>query len=368
MAPGYGTKAFRCSRWLPARLWQRLARRQGKGYVHLIVAMADHFEPGVAEDRVQWWCREYPKQIGAFRDSDGFPFRHTYFWPAEQYDRALVQRMAEHCHQGWGELEIHLHHGVAIPDTSANTRRTLSEFRDVLAREHGCLAAREGGSGPQYAFVHGNWALANSAGGRCCGVDDELQILAETGCYADFTLPSAPDISQIAKINAMYECCPPLNRRAAHRNGHNLRVSRYPATFPLIIQGPLMLGIRRHYVPIYIENSAIAARMEATVKRLRLWRRAAIAVEGRSEWIFIKLHCHGMAPRDRDAVLGKPMQQFLKEIAEAAQRDEYRLHFVTAREMVNIALAACAGEQGDPGEYRDYCFHLLSEPEVATIA
>ena len=38
-----------------------------------------------------------------------------------------------------------------------------------------------------YAFVHGNFALANSAGGRYCGVDEEMQILAETGCYADMT-------------------------------------------------------------------------------------------------------------------------------------------------------------------------------------
>jgi hypothetical protein len=28
---------------------------------------------------------------------------------------------------------------------------------------------------------------------------------------------------------------------------------------------------------------------------------------------------------------------------------EYRLHFVTMREMVNIALAACDGRRGNPG-------------------
>ena len=58
-----------------------------------------------------------------------------------------------------------------------------------------------------YGFVHGNFALANSADGHHCGVDSEMQVLAETGCYADFTLP--PGLyhrAHIAKINSLYEC------------------------------------------------------------------------------------------------------------------------------------------------------------------
>ena len=33
---------------------------------------------------------------------------------------------------------------------------------------------------------------------------------------------------------------------------------------------------------------------------------------------------------------------------------DYKLHYVTAREMYNIVKAAEAGEPGEPGEYRDY--------------
>ena len=91
-----------------------------------------------------------------------------------------------------------------------------------------------GGVGPpRYAFVHGNWALANSAQGKFCGVDDEMQILAETGCYGDFTLP-APSSAQVRKINAIYECSLPLNRRAPHRRGRDLQSGRPPKIFPLI--------------------------------------------------------------------------------------------------------------------------------------
>jgi hypothetical protein len=50
------------------------------------------------------------------------------------------------------------------------------------------------------------------------------------------------------------------------------------------------------------------------------------------------------------------MQKFVRElVAGAADRNEI-LHFVSAREMVNIILAACDGREGNPGEFRDYQF------------
>jgi hypothetical protein len=79
-------------------------------------------------------------------------------------------------------------------------------------------------------------------------------------------------------------------------------------------------------------------------------------VRGRPDWLFIKLHCHGMDPTQKSAVLGAAMGQFLRELVEGADERREILHFVTAREMVNIMLAACDGREGDPGEYRDYRF------------
>jgi len=49
------------------------------------------------------------------------------------------------------------------------------------------------------------------------------------------------------------------------------------------------------------------------------------------------------------------MQRFLQELLENGHSGQaYRVHFVTAREMVNIALAACDGRDGNPGAFRDY--------------
>ena len=356
-------------RWLPAYVWQRVTRRAPTGGVHLMIALADHFEPAIVphngfarasqreqEARVERWCREYPRAFESLRDHDDTPFVHTYFYPAEQYEKCLVQQLAEHCRAGWGEIEAHLHHGTTGPDTEENTRRQLLDFRNVLAAEHGGLCYLDGEGPPRYGFIHGNFALANSAGGLNCGVDSEMQVLAETGCYADFTLPPGPAYrTRFAKINSLYECSPPLSRRQAHWSGHDLECGRRPRIFPLMIEGPLMLSFaqpgRRL---ICVETGSLSANNPPSMHRLRLWKRAAIAVKGKPNWLFIKLQCHGMDPRDKEAMLGAPMRQFLRDLIEGAHQRSETLHFVSAREMVNILLAASDGREGNPGDYRDY--------------
>jgi hypothetical protein len=363
-------KATRSLKWLPAYGWQRLTRRLPQaGPVHLIVAIADHFEPsilpqavhlhaGIDEQirRLERWCREYPQAMEPYLDSDHCRFRHTYFFPAEQAERRIIELLVEHCRDGWGEIEIHLHHGIDGPDTGERTRRLLEGFRDLLATL-GCLSRWDGAGPPRYAFVHGNWALANSARGRYCGVDEEMQILADTGCYADFTLPSAPSPAQVSKINALYECGVPLSRRAPHRRGRDLRRGSPPRTFPLIVEGPLGLDFESngHWsARPRIENSEITTRHPPTLRRLELWKRAAIRVQGRPDWLFLKLHCHGMDPRDENAMIGPAMAGFLRDLLEDSRRRGDSVHFVTARELTNIVLAACDGKEGNPGSYRDY--------------
>ncbi|HVB56499.1 MAG TPA: hypothetical protein VNE63_08725 [Candidatus Acidoferrales bacterium] len=371
-------KVLNSMRWLPAYLWQRMTRTQSRiGQNHLILALADHFEPSflpetpgrwapreVQHRRLEKWCRTYPKIFDAWRDSAGFPFVHTYFYPAEQYDRSLLERLAEHCHAGWGEIEIQLHHGVKVPDTAENMRRQLVEFRDSLA-SLGCLSRAQGNPEVRYGFVHGNWALANSCRGHFCGVDEEMQILAETGCYADFTLPSAPNSAQVAKINALYECALPLNSSVPHRRGHNLRINAQPNTFPLIFQGPLMFDFGRRALGALsprIENGALTGANPPSLHRLQLWIEATITVQGRPNWLFVKLHCHGMDPRDESAMVGSAIQRFLGELIGWARENCVMLHFLTAREMVNVALAACDSREGNPSDYRDYRLRLNFRP------
>lgn len=371
---GLGQKLAYAARILPGLAQQRFTRSVPKGKVHLIIALADHFEPAIVpgdgmarapygeqEARMERWCREYPRVVDKWRDSEGRPFVHTYFYPAEQYDRGHISQLAAHCHGGWGEIEVHLHHGIPTPDNAANLRRTMVTFRNKLALEHGCLST-DGQHDPRFCFVHGNFALANAAGGFGCGVDEELQILAEAGCMADLTLPTNPfNPAQRSTINALYECRRPLSERAAYRSGIALRRGHTPNKFPLIVQGPLMMSFVPGMKRPRIDNGAFTAASPPTVQRLTTWKRAMVSVEGKPDWIFIKLHCHSMDPEQEDAVLGAGFRSFLEALVSGPGERGEILHFVSAREMVNIILAACDGKEGNPGDYRDYRFKRWKE-------
>jgi hypothetical protein len=188
-----------------------------------------------------------------------------------------------------------------------------------------------------------------------------MAVLSETGCFVDMTLPTAPfDPSQTAKINSMYECSMPLARRAPQRQGRNLRRDRMPGVYPLIVQGPLLVDFRPNG-RVGIENGSITKANPLTIRRLAMWKQAGVRIEGRPDWLFIKLHCHGMDPNQQNAVLGEPMRRFLEELVQGAARRKETLHFVSAREMTNIILAACEGREGNPGDYRDYKFKRIRD-------
>jgi hypothetical protein len=267
---------------------------------------------------------------------------------------------------GFGEVEIHLHHGIEAPDTPDNLRRILVEFRDVLAQEHKCLSRAPEDDMPRYAFVHGNLALANSAGGRYCGVDSELQILAETGCYADLTMPSAPDRTQVSRINAIYQCGHPLNEQSAHRSGPSLKLGDVPR-LPVIFDGPLTLDWdrRKHGLPFpRIDNGALTSNYPLDFARLNRWRSARIGVLGRPDWVFIKLYCHGFFEYDQHATIGEGMRVFLQQMLEFAERTgEYKVHFASAREAFNMVIAAVDGRKGNPDDYRDYKLRQIMRTE-----
>ena len=105
---------------------------------------------------------------------------------------------------------------------------------------------------------------------------------------------------------------------------------------------------------VRIEHGVIALNNPPSLQRLRLWKQASIQVSGRPDWLFIKLHCHGMDIRDNDVMLGHSICNFLSQLVEGSRQRSETLHFVSAREMVNIILAACDGREGNPGDYRDY--------------
>ena len=386
--PGLLTKLSWSLPWLARYPFWRAAEaarraREPEGPLHLIVVVANHFEPAWAgrgpnlpldeqRRRLDEWCEMARATGAAVRDVDGTPFRHTNFYPAEQYHRPLLDTMAALQAEGLGEVEVHLHHGLDAPDTEANLRRALVEFRDLLVEEHRCLSREGAGGETRYAFVHGNLALANSAGGQFCGVDSEMRVLAETGCYADLTLPAAPLQPQVPRLNAVYECGGPLGEAVPHRTGPSLRVGRRPQ-LPVILTGPLVFNWERRVrgLPVpRLDDGGLAANYHSDFERLERWAGARVSVRGRPEWVFVKLYCHGFFTHDQEACIGEGARRFWSEaLEESARAGRYKIHFASAREAFNIATAAVDGRAGEPGQYRDYLLRpIMGEGREALAA
>ena len=329
---------------------------------HLLFCFVDHYEPGWGSPgaareraRVARWRRDLPLLCARHRDADGRPPVHSFFFPGDEYRPEHVDSLVELCRMGLGEIEVHLHHQG---DTSATLRAKLADFTAILASRHDALPRDHGSGQPRWAFIHGDWALDNShPGGGHCGVDDELIVLREEGCYADFTFPAAPDPCQPRTINRIYRATDDPLRPKSHDTGERVRVGGARDGDLMIIQGPLGLNWRSRKFGLLprIENGDVRAVSPPLPGRIDAWVKTGIHVEGRPEWTFVKVHTHGAEDADMDTLLGPSMDRAFSHL-ESRYNDgtRWKLHYVSAREMYNIARAAEDGRSGDPGEWRDY--------------
>jgi hypothetical protein len=335
---------------------------------HVMFCFVDHYEPqwknpnDIEKERARverWYC-DYPSVAGKHYDSDGCHPKHSFFYPEEEYRKEHLDKVADLCARGFGEIEVHIHHDN---DTSDNFRETLESFTELLHKEHGAFSRDPETNKLSYCFIHGNWALCNSRpDGRWCGVNDELLILKETGCYADMTYPSAPSDTQPPKINSIYYASDKPGQSRSHDTGVDVRVNGGTEGDLMIIQGPLGLNFQRRKKGIFpqIENSDVRGSMPPTNDRVDMWVNANIHVKDKPEWLFIKVHTHGTQEQDMDTLLGQPFDNMCSYL-ESKYNDgkDYKLHYVSAREMFNIIKAAEAGKEGNPNEFRDY---ILPKP------
>jgi len=349
--------------WLPGYIRTRLRPTDTvDGPTHIIFCFVDHFEPAwkrpgleVESARVARWCQDYPLLAGRFTDADGCHPKHTFFFPEEEYRFEHLERLCRLCAQGFGEIEVHLHHDG---DTSAGLRQKLSKFTQLLHSCHGALTKDVHTGEIRWGFIHGNWCLDNSRpDGRWCGVNDELIILKEGGCYADFTFPSAPSDTQPATVNSLYYATDDPQRPKSHDTGQPVTVGGRPVGDLMLIQGVLGFdwSSRKFGILPRIENSDVRAGQPPTAARVDRWVRLAPTVRGRPDWKFIKIHTHGAPEPQADVLLGLPLERMYDYLSRRYNDGvQYALHYVSAREMYNIIKAAEGGATGDPGSYRDY--------------
>ena len=324
--------------YLRQKLRQALRRRPSGGRVFFCVA--DHYEPywngadvRAARARTRRWKELFPRIAGAHVDSAGKPPQHTFFYPAEEYDPVILDWLEGIRQKGLGDVEIHLHHDR---DTAEGLERKLEEFKVRLHDGHGLLRRDGDSERLRYAFIHGNLALDNSRpDGRWCGVDNELEVLSRTGCYADMTLPSAPGETQTAKINSIYFARGRPGRSKSHDCGRDVAVGDWGRDGELLmIQGPLALNWTNREMGLLprIDAGELSEDCPPTAQRVRLWGRCGISVRGAEDNIFIKVHTHGAQERNLEMLLEGGGYETLWEELERQYRDVagWELHYVTA--------------------------------------
>lgn len=332
---------------------------------HLLFCFCDHWEPlwGDADDatgdaRVRAWHEGYPALASGFRDADGRAPQHSFFFPGEQYRPHWLDALGDLSRRKLGEVELHLHHDG---DTAESLRRDIGKYLGEMS-SHGHFSRGPAGE-VRYGFIHGNWCLANSADdGRMCGVDEEIPLLFDTGCYADFTFPAPESEAQPNIVNSIYWPIGNLHARRAYEMGQRAEKGSVMNDRILMIEGPTSIGLVRRKMPVQIEMADITAHNPATPARIARWVESHVVVGGQPDWVFVKVHTHGAPEAEAASLLGEAGRKMHEELA-ARYNDgvKWALHYVTAREMFNVAIAAMEGKTGDPGAYRD---HVLPPPPV----
>ena len=174
------------------------------------VAITDHYEPlgmgasvETALGRVARWRDKWPRIAGdAPQDTAGQRPQYSFFYPQEEYRPDLLDGIAEIVRLGVGDVEVHLHHNNEQRDSFIHK---ITEFCRRLTDDHGLLRQQDGRT--VFGFIHGNWALDNSRpDGKWCGLNGEIALLRDLGCYADFTMPSLPSPTQGRVVNQIYWC------------------------------------------------------------------------------------------------------------------------------------------------------------------
>lgn len=364
---------FDSSTWLPGYLLRSIKRGLfgggGRRPAHLFFCICDHFEPywsgadpTTARGRIKRWIKEYPKIAARFPDSDGMILKYSFFYPEEEYTFEDMQPLAELCRAGFGEVEIHLHHDN---DTSQNLRRVLTGYKSTLYERHGLLSVDTESGAVSYGFIHGNWALDNSRSDRrWCGVNDELTVLRQTGCYADFTMPSALFGTQTRKINSIYRAVDDPLKPKSHNSGNDVASGKRGEGL-LMIQGPLCFnwGQKKYYVLPRIENSGLYPSIPPTPLRLKMWVSTAITVKGFPGGVFIKIYTHGAQEGVIRMLFDKGGLEELLSSLKACE-PETSVHFLSAREMANIVLAIEDGATRYSAHMRDHRLKLAGTEEA----
>ena len=325
--------------WLVPFLKDRARKRtHAKRAKRAWVSIMDHYEPlgmgatfETAVRRVGRWRDRWPRIAeNAPRDAAGQLAQYSFFYPQEEYQRDVVESIAEIVRLGVGDVEVHLHHDNEQRDPFV---QKVTEYCDRLNNYHGLLRKQDGRT--VFGFIHGNWALDNSRpDGRLCGLNGEIALLRDLGCYADFTMPSIPSATQGRIVNQIYWCTNNQdNKPKSFDRGIEATIGGGRQGDLLMITGPVGIRFTGRLMP-RVETGEIAGYDLSTPARIRQWFDLAPRL---GDDIFIKLYTHGAPEMNLEPLLKDGLSNMFQWIAEEADRRGIEIHWATAWQMYQAA-------------------------------
>jgi len=327
-------------------------RENHDGPTHVIFQFVDHFELADKPPRLSEWMSKYPELASRHADADGVNPKHTWFYALDLMRENELEQLRKLVSGGFGEIELHWHHSH---DTPASFLRKLRAGLKVF-QKYGFMRPIEEGKDGCFAFIHGNWSLNNSCGDKFCGVDNEIALLKQAGCYGDFTFPALYSAAQPNMVNSIYYADFKPGS-AGYFKGRRASIGcREAESDFLIFEGPFSINWRDwrfKWHPAIEDGDIGKSCTHWDPVRIDSWIRQGIHVRGRPDWVFVKVFCHG--GQDYQYVLGKETDRMFSYL-EKKYNDgsNYVLHYVTSREAYNIVKAAEDGKSGDPNQFRDY--------------
>jgi hypothetical protein len=334
---------YAAERWLFRYLVSRTRSREPAPRTVWLV-LADHFEPlwrrpdeETAGARVGAWTKGWPVIAARHRDSAGRPPCYTFFYPEEEYRPEYLESLAGLVREGIADVEIHLHHDG---EGQQDFVERIAAFKSRLLDRHGLLR-RQGDTVP-FGFIHGNWALDNSRpDGRYCGLNNEIGLLRDLGCYADFTLPCVPDPAQAGPVNRIYWATDDPRRPRSHDRGVPASVGGGRQGDLLMVPGPLALSFqgRKPWRP-RVETGELAAHWRPTPRRVQMWLDRAPRL---GSHVFVKLFAHGAQERHLTTLLGGALDEVFTLLAAECAIRGLQLRFASAWDAYRAIAALVSG-------------------------
>lgn len=320
---------------------------------HVIFIMVDHYEHGcsaTAAEKNRIWCEKFREISDRHCDDYGNGFRYTWFYPYDHHVDEIVADLSDMALNGYGEVEFHWHMGI-----TPKNKITLENYPEKLAeaiqwfQQFGAMVTEEENPRTAFAYIAGVWDLDASRKPFSTGLTNQIQVLHDLGCYADFTFSTIGTAAQPDKINSIYYVKDDVTAPKSHNTGTDAEVGKPVDNEFMIFQGPIGIHCNGS-----LEYGAIESDPCFRPERIPRWFEANIHVKGRPEWVFIKVYSHGV--QSQKVILEYGMEEMLTALKKYCSDRKIKLHYMTSREAYNVVKAAEAGKTGDPEDYRD--FHI----------